>query len=206
MLGQRADRAPRPSRPPPSGARRRAVLGPSAEPSVEPSAEPSARSRAVIVATSDSSMSQPTNFRPSCFDATAVVPEPKPACLLRVGVSRPDIPREDVFSACQSGTLRLFPRQEETQSPDIGRPLEAIPLPRQAARFVRRALRPAPRGAEPHSSPPRSPPPGAGPSSCLAARVLSRFRQKATRSLPGEERLALRLSQALARARAVPLA
>jgi hypothetical protein len=59
---------------------------------MEPSAEPSAWSRAVIVATSDASMSQPTNFRPSRFDATAVLPEPKPACLLRVGVSRPDIP------------------------------------------------------------------------------------------------------------------
>jgi hypothetical protein len=34
--------------------------------------------------------------------------------------------------------------------------------------------------AQPFAAGPRSPPPGAGPSSCLAARVLSLFRQRAT--------------------------
>src|SRR5258708_39962139 len=74
-------------------------------------------------------MSQPTNFRPSCFDATAVVPEPKPACLLRVGVSRPDIPYvKTYFRLVKAERCACSADKTETQSPDIVRPLEAIPL------------------------------------------------------------------------------
>jgi hypothetical protein len=66
-MRMQADRAPRLSCPPPCVARRGAVF------------EPSARSRAFVVATSASDTSQPTNLRPSCLDATAVVPEPRDA-------------------------------------------------------------------------------------------------------------------------------